>query len=135
MSFTLDLSAFKNLTSDKMEVAVKKTALDLTRGIIRDSPVDTGRFRANWFLELNTATEMNSLDLDKTSKTGLKTFGKAKAAIESFKGGDTIYISNNLPYGYPLEFLGHSKKSPDGFVRINLIRVQYWLNNQARKLK
>ena len=42
----------------------------------------------------------------------------------SFGAGKVIYLTNNLPYIYRLEFLGWSQQSPDGMARKNVARIQ-----------
>ncbi len=131
MSFSLDLSKFAGLTEKKMEVVVKKSAIGLFSDIIKDTPVLQGRLRANWQLGINKLINTSLIAKD---KSGRKTIANIKSDINVFELGDTITLSNNLPYAQRIEFEGWSKKSPSGMVGINVIRWQTHLNEQARRL-
>ena len=69
MSFVLDLSKFTNLTEDKLEKVVKKTFIDLSKGIIKDTPVRSGRAKGNWQFSIN---KFEDGVLDVEDKTGSK---------------------------------------------------------------
>ena len=56
-NFTLDMSKFANKSLGEIEQVVRKTAIDLTTSIIKSTPVDTGRARANWFVSFESAIE------------------------------------------------------------------------------
>ena len=132
MSFSLDLSKFVNLTEKKAEIVVKKSSIGLFSDIIKDTPVLQGRLRANWQLGINKFIDTNLIDKD---KSGRKTISNMKSGINAFKLGDTITLSNNLDYAQRIEFEGYSKKAPAGMVRINVVRWQTHLDEQARKVK
>ena len=56
--FTLELREWgKKLTTEQAPLFVRKIALDLLRKITMKSPVDTGRFRANWMTGIGVADE------------------------------------------------------------------------------
>ena len=132
MSFSLDLSKFAGLTEKKLETVVKKTFIGLSADIIRDTPVDTGRLKNNWFPAINKFSDK------KTNYTGGKGTARTNDAIRignKFELGDTLTLTNNLPYAKRIEFEGWSKKAPAGMVRKNIIRWQTHLDEQARKLK
>lgn len=117
----------------KVERAVKlvqgKVALDIFTGCIKRSPVDTGRFRANWML---TIGESPSTDYDAlaggTSKRPSSARGSRGAGAESatrltdMKLGQTVWITNNTPYGIVLE-AGHSDQAPEGIVLTTVLSV------------
>ena len=63
MSFALDLSKACEKAKGQTEMVARKVMLDLFSRVIMKSPVDTGRFRANW----NVA--IGSPDLSTTEAT------------------------------------------------------------------
>ena len=133
MSFALDLSKFANLTDDKMELVAKKSAIGLFSDIVKDTPVDSGRLRSNWQPAINKFSDETNEEAD---KSGNATVLKINAELNTFKLGDTMTMSNNLPYAKRIEFEGWSKvKAPAGMVRINVIRWQKYLDEEARKLR
>jgi hypothetical protein len=131
MSFSLDLSAFASLTEKKMTTVVKKSFIGLSSDIIKDTPVLSGRLRANWQVGIN---KFDDSITENTDKTGANTIAKVKDETNSFKLGDIITLSNNLPYAKRIEFEGWSDKAKKGMVRLNVIRWQQHLDENARRL-
>lgn len=75
-----------------------------------------GRFRGNWQVTMDSAATEPMMD--RIDKNGQSTLEFGLVALEEFKVGTTgIFISNMLPYAYPLEY-GHSTQAPQGMVRI-----------------
>ena len=108
---------FKVKAMAQSEAKIKKAFVGLSTDIIMDTPVLSGRLRNNWFPSVNQGT-------DKTTKyTGEK--GSAatnRVSAVKFKLGDTLYLTNNLPYAERIEFKGWSNKAPQGMCRKNVIR-------------
>jgi hypothetical protein len=93
--------------------------------LIQMSPVDTGRFRNNWYLSIgyspNVATNTGA------DKSGSAALTRIANGLGSAKLGDLIWITNNLPYATRLEY-GYSKQAPAGMVRISAARFQQYLS-------
>jgi len=123
-TFTLDVSNFVDKTSKTADAEVRKICLDLVTGIVLKTPVDTGRARANWFTSIGSpsANVINSTD-----PSGSSSISSALGAI-SKATGNVLWITNNLPYIYRLEFEGWSKQAPAGMVRVTI-------NDIARQLR
>ena len=115
-SFSKELGAFEAKTVRKLDLAVKKIALELFSRVILRSPVDTGRFRGNWQVQVG-GVPSGTLELD--DKTGEATIGKVQAAAVGLVAGDVIYLANNLPYGPRLEE-GYSGQAPQGMVALTV---------------
>lgn len=131
MSFTLDLSRAVEKTKGKTELMVKKVMLELFSNVISKSPVDSGRFRANWIVGYGSANVTINDDLDKRQvgdKTG-PTIGRMDKEIKSSSiGGQSIFLTNSLPYSLVLENgrangKPGSLQAPNGMVRISLIEI------------
>lgn len=91
--------------------------MDSLRGVVQKSPVDTGRFRGNWIVSVDSP---NLTETQQTDVNGSATINKGMAAIEAFDiNNSRIYIQNNLPYGNRLEN-GWSKQAPNGMVALTL---------------
>jgi hypothetical protein len=89
----------------------RATALAVYGELIQSTPVDTGRAKSNWWMDINRV----SLEIREPDNGDA---GQAQA--ESVSGKDTkpddvIYISNNLPYINRLDD-GYSDQAPAGFV-------------------
>ena len=107
-------------TERKLDLAVRKISLELFSRVILRSPVDTGRFRANWQVAIGT---MPNGTLDLTDASGTATVSKATARSAGVKAGDVIYLANNLPYAQRLED-GYSGQAPAGMVGLTVQEFQ-----------
>ena len=107
-------------TERKMDLAVRKIALELFSRVILKSPVDTGRFRANWQVSIGSVPD-GTLEL--TDASGTATISKATARTAGVKAGDVIFLVNNLPYAQRLED-GYSGQAPAGMVGLTVQEFQ-----------
>ena len=88
---------------------IRKIILDGMRQLIRQSPVDMGRFKANWSTSITNMSEG-------TTKETKVNMSKQTNEISNYKLGQTAFLHNNLEYATPLEY-GTSKQAPAGWVR------------------
>ena len=139
-SFEDQMRAFARRANMSVEKTIKGTSIKLFSAVIKSSPVDTGRFRANWLCA--GATPVPSV-VNMTDKTGSSATGEMAGYINSAKGQMVFTLANNLPYAYKLEYGGYpgdgpntvggfSKQAPQGFVRVNVARFEAILDEQAR---
>ena len=125
MSFTVDLSRLVAKSKGNIDRAIHKVALDVFQGVVKKSPVDTGRFRGNWTVSIGS---YSAQALDRTDKRRLGSLPghesalRADAALTAFKAGAPIYITNSLPYADRLEN-GWSQQAPTGMVRLTLMEI------------
>lgn len=158
--FSLAFKQINDLTVKQTEQIIKKTVFDLTSSIIQDTPVDSGRLRANWLVSFNTPIDA---ELKLEDKEGDATIAKAKALINGNKIPLVYWIQNNLPYANVVEFGlypnpvklgsrtkqatkgspvkyqvlsvgGFSAKAPQGMVRINILRFNKYLQANLKGL-
>jgi hypothetical protein len=115
-SFEDQLRAFQVKTERKLTQVGRKVALELFRRVIYKTPVDSGRARANWQVTIG-AQASGTVEFDDTN--GGATMSRATAASAGFKAGDTIYLTNNLPYIRRLEE-GYSQQAPAGMVALTV---------------
>jgi hypothetical protein len=110
------------------KLVVRKAALAIDQALVLSTPVDTGRARANWQVNVgapasgDVETFPPSMGSDAIGVIGASGEFAMTAAIEGTKDfqGGVIYIVNNLPYITPLNE-GHSKQAPSGFVQNAII--------------
>lgn len=98
--------------ADNADRLVRRCALAIDAAVVLATPVDTGRARGNWQVEVGQAP---AGELATTDKGGGGTIAAGKAVIDGYKGGSGIYITNNLPYIERLNE-GWSAQAPAGFV-------------------
>lgn len=142
------------------DAIVRKVIFDLATIIIRESPVDTGRFRANWQYGFGVQPQ-GELDAFDTSSRGQQTVDQIAGSVTT--GAGVHYLVNNLPYAEVLEYGlypdpvafgtyvragqnkygikgpgyvqrsegGYSKQAPYGMVRIAVEQVSSALQSSA----
>lgn len=129
--FTLDIQAFVAKAKKNPETVMRAVSLKLFSAIIKASPVDTGRFRGNW--QTTGVTPATGL-IAGVDPTGNKAVNSAATFITNAPGWATFTLTNNLPYAERLEY-GWSKQAPTGVVRVNVIRFQQLINEEAAKVR
>lgn len=115
-NFELDIAKWCAKANGNIDLVVRKISLDLFSRVIQKSPVDEGRFKGNWQVAIGSIPA-GTLEID--DKDGSVTMARVTAATLGIKGGDVIYLVNNLPYAIGLEY-GHSKQAPNGMVRLTV---------------
>lgn len=129
MSFGNDLKRLCDQAKDKSEMLVRKVALEMQSQMIERSPVDSGRFRHNW------QCGIGAMDGNTSMATANDALGRASATIEGWKPGQTIWLTNSLPYAHRLEFEGWSKQAPSGMVRLTVQNYSQALAKTVSELK
>jgi hypothetical protein len=132
-SFRLALERFGENAAGKTQLIVRKVALDLFRGVVMDTPVDTGRARANWQVSLGRpAIGQVKHDSGSPELAAEAAIGAGTPTIQAAPGDVAIYLTNNVPYIVPLEE-GHSGQAPQGMVRKNIARFPYLVEEAAKE--
>jgi hypothetical protein len=121
-TFSLDVKAFAAKAEEAADAAISKICLDLLSDIVLNTPVDTGRARANWFTSIGAPSGATVEHEGAQSAAGVA-IGRASADIASAPR-NIFWISNNLPYIYRLEFEQWSKQAPSGMVRLAINRAE-----------
>lgn len=111
-------------------------ALELTKRIKRDTPVDTGRARSNWNVSVNKP-DTTAFDVGDEDRSVYSSHSTRKDAQNStiadqtnFWRGDVGWIANGLPYILRLE-RGWSGQAPNGMVKVNIEGLKAWFAKQA----
>lgn len=120
------MSQWRNISAknkNKMLTAVKNTTESIAKDIVKNSPIDTGRFKSNW----NAALNAPDLQIDQGAGGGFT------SVINKMKIGDVFFFTNNLPYAKRLEF-GWSNQAPSGMVRLALAKFPFTVNKVTSAL-
>lgn len=128
MAFADDVRRFAVKAGDSSDKIVRAVTLSLFNGIIRDTPVDTGRARGNW---QTTVGQPASGEIDRLGASAAIAEVEAKTPPGA---GQETYLANDLPYIEELE-KGSSKQSPEGMVRRNIDRIERNLKRSIRDNK
>lgn len=125
MSFSADIAKYAQKTGLSIDNAVVSVCAQVTTSVIKRSPVDTGRFRGNWYVSINSLSNETS----ETRKEGeALTQGLAGAKNAS---GKVFVLSNNLDYAYGLE-MGKSNQAPAGMVKLTAEEAEEALKRFSR---
>lgn len=124
MSLKSDLSKFTLETLNRADKERRAICSEVLTSVVMMTPVDTGRARGNWQVSANTAKYS---EIDRTSKNWSSVVANELQNIG--KLGDTVHITNNLPYIERLEY-GYSGQAPEGMVRKTLARIRALIANR-----
>ena len=113
MSFSDSLAKYCKAAGDQIDTVVRKTAIDLQASMIEKSPVDTGRFKSNWQCGIGV------INSDASAAPNADAQGRTVAVLQGYKPGNTIWLTNSLPYAKRLEN-GWSQQAPAGMVRLTM---------------
>lgn len=129
--FSLQLSRFIEKAQGNVDQVVRKAALDVAQSVILKSPVDTGRFRANWNVAFG---RVDSLTTPSTDKSGAKTTDRIRIQLNGWEveSGD-IFLTNSLPYAVRLEY-GYSGQAPQGMVRVTVAQWNGFVAQAANEV-
>lgn len=130
MGFSDDIRRFTTKTTEAHNKITRVATLELFSGVIKATPVDTGRARGNWQTTVGSPAKGR---LEREDKSGSEAIAEVEAKTPEGAGQVTM-LTNNLPYIDELEF-GSSKQAPQGMVRTNLARAQKMVDAAIRKNK
>jgi len=104
---------------DGVQRTIAERADQLVRALVQEadhrlrlrSPVDTGRFRGNWYIAQDVPDDAEQLGPFPTGPAA------PRAVPPDVRAGGVTYITNTVPYAEELEY-GRSQQAPGGMVRI-----------------
>lgn len=115
------MNVLAGLVSENAAKYVRASAIVIDREVVMTTPVDTGRARSNWLVSLGSP---KSGTREPYAPGDSGNSGPANAALQmqdaaatigQYRIGQTIFITNNLPYIQRLND-GWSAQAPAGFV-------------------
>lgn len=117
----------------KTEDYFKKLIVDLSSSIINKTPVDKGQLHWNWFIG------NGNINGETVAHAGEDKAGAGLRNALHVNGlnihGQTIFITNSLPYAYRIEHEGWSRKAPAGMVRVTLAELNSISTKAAYEIK
>jgi hypothetical protein len=128
-AFSADLTSFLLHCDGNIDKAHRMAVVLVAQGVVMGSPVNTGRFRANWqFGKVLPQGTVSTLDT-----SGAATIARMAGQVTSVKAGGEVWVVNNLPYAGRLEY-GYSQQAPSGMVRVTLANLAAALEQYIRGL-
>jgi len=131
MSFSAQVAGFGKAASQRVQNVRKGVTIKLLGAVVLDTPVDTGRARANWNISQDQPDRTVNEDTD---KGGVTVLNKITAEVQKTSGDTPVFLTNNLPYIGGLEN-GNSKQAPQGMVRRNIVRFARLIKIQVAETK
>ena len=116
------LNEFKVQVKGSAEQMVRRVAFAVDKAVVMASPVDTGRFRANWQPTISvpatgTVQHVPGSGGSSGSSNAANAMAQLAAVTRSYRlEHGIIWIVNNVEYGPRLND-GHSKQAPRNFVQ------------------
>jgi len=113
MAWSIPLDRLAQKYKKRIEDVTRRATFEVFSSVKNMSPVDTGRFRANWNVSYG------SIDYRTSNATDA-----AQAQVQVNKAltlpvGGIVYMANSLPYARRLEYEGWSNQAPSGMVRVS----------------
>ncbi len=107
---------------DEVNKVARATTINVLKGVVLSTPIDTGRARGNW--QVSVSKPINS-STDTNDKAGSSTISKGAATTLAHKQVKypIFWVVNNLPYIEELN-RGTSTQAPAKFVETVIKRVE-----------
>lgn len=128
--FALSVAKFAEAAPEQAREVVRKVSAEVLTKVVLRSPVDTGRFRANWVTTFGAPGIRTTAEVDPSGQGAIT---RGIATIRRAYGDLDIFITNSLPYAIPLEY-GYSKQAPAGMARLTVTEFQTLIDNAVRSL-
>ena len=140
--FSIPLAQLAEKMKLDLDTVVRKSTLEVFKGVVLKTPVDTGRARGNW----NVAAGAADTSTTPTANQARGMTEVAKAA--SIAAGGIVYLANSLPYIRVLEYGqypnppkggkgktagGYSRQAPQGMVRLTAIEFDSYVRRVLAK--
>lgn len=154
MTFKKDMKKAEKIIIDACEKTIRGTALRLFGEIIRVTPVGNpklwkvnegnkgklikpkgyvgGRLRGNWQATINKPATGT---INAPDKSGGRAISKVNKTIKEFDINKAMFLTNNLPYAYRVEYGEWSKQRPQGMVRSTIELFKPEIEAQAARNK
>jgi len=117
-------AATKKIKKDDLIKFIRSVCLETFKRIVQRTPVDTGRARGNWQVEIDApaAGTLEKEYWDSVIERGIE-------KLEDIPPFSVVHITNNVHYVYYLEYVHRSKQHPEGMVEITLQEMRVWLKS------
>lgn len=122
VTFEKTIADWIDRADDKFSDVVSGTVIRATNAIVDLSPVDTGRFKANWQVTANTPAAQSLNDYDQLGGETKSALARQARAVARSKATKVIYITNRLDYAAELEY-GASNQAPSGVLGVVQARL------------
>jgi len=122
---TFELELEKAMAKKEAEIRdfVVEVGQYVATQVIQRSPVDTGRFVANWNASVAVPDVHTTVSVDPERSATLARLKGKVAEFKHFSGWPKIFFTEALPYANRLEN-GSSKQAPQGIASISIANAR-----------
>lgn len=126
--FNVELEAASKKIHGDFQKFYKMVCLEVLKRIVFRTPVDTGRARGNWQVEINRAAS-GVVDIE-GSEGEMADFAMSNGIqkLGDIPAFSLVHLTNNLEYISYLEYDRRSAQHPEGFLEITLSEMILWLH-------
>ena len=121
-NFEKSIADWIDMADKGFEIVVANTVIKTANAIVDLSPVDTGRFKANWQITANSPAQQSVIDYDELGAETKRALARQARAVARSKETSVIYITNRLDYAAWLEY-GASNQAPAGVLGVVQARL------------
>lgn len=121
LAFNAAVTAFAKRTQADAVTLQRALSLQILSGVVLKTPVDTGRARGNWQLNVSQTANPNS-DVKGVDKNGGETINRGAKKLDGLKFGRLVVIFNNVEY-VPYLNNGTSRQAGKYFVERTIDEV------------
>lgn len=90
----------------------RKLVLEALTRCVNRSPVDTGRFRANWTVSVGQEGLRFFFDATDAGRSSGVAVNRERPIIDKIPAFSIAFVQNNIPYAEVIEFGGYVPKDP-----------------------
>lgn len=120
-NFRLQVKKFEDKFTEKSKRLYQREARNLLYSLVDETPVQTGRLKANWRVGVGKVNTY--YDKDRFSPKGSVPRREGSKIISYLNVGQPVYITNRTPYAAYVNY-GTSKMEPRRFVEKALAKVK-----------
>lgn len=124
--FAQEMQALAQTVGTNIVRLQKGVAMTVVEDVALETPVLTGQAAANWKTQIGAPDQ--SYDMGPNANAGQQSVDNAKVNLSGLAMGQTVYITNNVPYIVSLNS-GYSAKAPAGFVEMAIVDALYKAGN------
>lgn len=139
--FSIQVNEWVTKTKGNFDKFMLEFTQDIAEEVIKLSPVDTGFFRSSWTANIgradiafNAGGRPEGFERISEQQAATESLSRITLNLAGIKGGNTVYITNNVEYGPKLE-AGFSKKAPSGMIGPTVNRANTIANKVISRLK
>lgn len=112
-TWSVPIRSIVEIQKSKVDKTLRRAIGSLFYRVVMASPVDTGRFRANWNVSWATPNlSVSTSTSDASVQSAITELRTGRGKVDG-----VVYLTNNLAYAGKLEH-GYSAQAPSGMVKV-----------------